>query len=272
MDNQAQIDFWNGTGGDSWARNQVALDGMLSPLGEAGIRRLDPQSGEKVIDVGCGCGASSLQMARLGCDVTGVDVSEPMLALARRRADDEKLQAAFTCADAATHAASGFDGLFARFGVMFFADPTAAFANLHSALKADGRLTFVCWQPVLNNPWIAETMSILIRHVGPQTPGDPHAPGPFAFADPARVTRILEEAGFGDISVDGHNEDILMGPDTDTALRFLSEIGPTSRLLAEQSDAVKEAVRTELEKYANAHLTSDGVRIGASVWVVSASA
>ena len=194
--NAAQIDYWNATAGPSWVAAQEGLDIELRPWGEKAIATLAPVAGARMIDVGCGCGATTLMLAERvgpGGRVLGADISAPMLALARQRAEAAGLaQASFIQADAQTHAFEPADGVFSRFGVMFFADPAAAFANLRAALTERGRVVFVCWRALEHNPWMGVPVAAIapLLPQAPQAP-QPGAPGPFAFADGDRVHAIL---------------------------------------------------------------------------------
>ena len=195
--NAEQIEFWNGDAGASWAKRQRRMDALLAPISSAVIEFAHCGAGDHVLDVGCGCGDTSLRLARSGAMVTGIDISKPMLARARERTREEHRDVTFVLADAATATlASDYSLLFSRFGVMFFAAPSAAFGNLRGALRANGRMCFVCWQPPQLNPWILLPMLAARPHLAPQPTLDPHAPGPFAFADASRVEGILRRAGF----------------------------------------------------------------------------
>ena len=200
--NAAQIEFWNNAAGLTWAECQAQLDRQLAILGAAAMRSLAPAAGERILDIGCGCGETSYALAeRVGATgaVLGVDISEPMLAVARQRsgtpgsATPDFLQADAQTADLGE---AGFDAVFSRFGVMFFNDPAAAFANIRRALKPGGRLAFVCWRPMAENPWMRVPMEAALPLLPPQPPADPTAPGPFAFADSERVRGILDRSWF----------------------------------------------------------------------------
>jgi SAM-dependent methyltransferase len=272
--NAAQIAYWNESAGPSWVAAQDALDAQLRPLGLKAMAALDPRPGERLIDVGCGCGDSSLELARRvgeGGAVLGADISAPMLAVARRRAEAAGLSwATFIEADAQTHAFEPADGVFSRFGVMFFADPTAAFANLRRALKPGGRVAFVCWRPLADNPWMTVPMlgvAPLLPEPPPAPP--PGAPGPFAFADGERVRGILEGAGFTDIAIDASDQPMGQG-DLATAARMALSVGPVAmavRAWPELRERIHAAVQAALAPYE----TPDGVRLNASVWIVRAA-
>ena len=158
IDNATQIEFWNGETGRNWVTHDALMEAMLQPLGESVMDALAPAPGEHVLDVGCGCGHTSLSLAdRVGAEgsVTGIDISAPMLAVASHfAAGRSSIQ--FVEADAQTHAfePERYDMVFSRFGVMFFEDPVAAFTNIHSAMRASGRLAFCCWQPRAVNPFM----------------------------------------------------------------------------------------------------------------------
>jgi SAM-dependent methyltransferase len=208
--------------------------------------------------------------------VQGIDISGPMLSRARERAAQAGVSnAEFLQADAQTAALerARFDLIFSRFGVMFFADPAAAFGNLRRALVPAGRLAFVCWQPLARNPWMAVPLAAAAAHLPMPAPPPAGAPGPFAFGDPERVARILAQAGFADVSLESVETTLRVGGDAglEGAVQFLLKgVGPTSALLAEASGELREkvsgAVRTALEPY----LTPRGVELGAAIWIATA--
>jgi SAM-dependent methyltransferase len=273
--NAEQIEYWNKQAGPKWVTDVAQLDALLSPLGLAAMERAAPRAGERVIDVGCGLGQTSLQLAaRVGATgaVLGVDISTPMLERARERARAERVtQATFENADAQTHSfpPASFDLVFSRFGVMFFADPVAAFANLARALKSGGRLAFVCWQSLAQNAWMRDPMMALAKHVTLPPPAAPDAPGPFAFADAARVTAILERAGFRDVAFESRTGQLSLGKTVDEALRFASEIGPVGAVLREQPERVKSAALAEIRELLASRATPDGVALPYATWIAT---
>ena len=189
-----------------------------------------------MLDIGCGCRDTSRQVARAGVQVTGVDISAPMPAAARQRAAAEDLPVEFVLADASTHPfGADRDVLFSRFGVMFFADPAGAFANLRTSLTRGGRMAFVCWQAASANAWMAALAAAIARFLPPTPPADPRAPGPFAFADRACLVGILGQAGFAEVPVEPIEADLLMGRNVDDAMLFTRKVGPLSRPLAAPS-------------------------------------
>ena len=233
--NAAQIEYWNTKAGETWAQFQEALDRQVEPLGLAAMDVLCPREGEHIIDIGCGCGQTSLALAaRVGPtgSVVGVDISEPMLDVAlRRRPSAPDLQVAFRKLDAQTGDLGHgfFDAAYSRFGVMFFGDPVAAFANIRASLKPGGRLAFVCWRPVSENPWMQAPLQAALPLLPPVTPPDPTAPGPFAFADLSRVRSILANSGYGSATINPFDADI-GGGDLEQTLK-----------LALQSRAVRQS-------------------------------
>jgi len=190
---------WAGQMGREWARRVEALDRQLAPAGAAGLAALAPQPGERILDLGCGAGATT---ARIGKAVgprgavTGIDLSPDMLAVARARPGNEG--AVFIEGDAERWSfnAGAFDAVFSRFGCMFFADPPAAYANIRRALKPGGRMVLTVWRDLAANPWAALPATVGAEVLGPVDPPVPGALGPFAWADPAIFRPILEGAGF----------------------------------------------------------------------------
>ncbi|GAC1480357.1 MAG: methyltransferase domain-containing protein [Steroidobacteraceae bacterium] len=273
-ENAAQIEYWNATAGETWALFQEQLDHQIEPLGLEALRVLAPAPGEAILDIGCGCGQTTWDLAsRVRSDghVVGIDISAPMLEVARRRRPAARaLQPEFRKVDAQSGdlGRAVFDAAFSRFGVMFFSDPIAAFSNVRQALKPHGRLGFVCWRPLQENIWMLVPLNAALPLLPPPIPADPLAPGPFAFADAARVRSILHSAGFGSVSIQPF--DLLIGSgDIEKTLALTFKVGPLGAALREnpqQKDKVAEAVRGALTRYA----TPSGVLMPAAVWVVLA--
>jgi SAM-dependent methyltransferase len=276
--NAEQIEYWNEKAGPTWVAMQDVLDGQLARLGTLAMDRADLAAGAAVLDVGCGCGHTTLELGRrVGPRgrVLGIDISAPMLGQARRAAGAAGLaQVRFEQADAQTHRfePAAFDVLFSRFGVMFFADPAVAFANLRAALRPGGRLAFVCWQGIQDNPWMLVPMTAALQHLPPPPILDPGAPGPFAFADPARVEGILTTAGFGDVALDVLHETLTVGGTTslDAAVDFVLRLGPTSRALQAADPALRAVVSTAVRDALAPYHTDGGVRMPSGAWLVTA--
>lgn len=271
--NAAQVAYWNETAGRTWADFQDPIDRQIRPLGLAAMQRLAPAPGEQVVDVGCGCGDTSLELARrVGPEggVLGLDISAPMLEVARSRAEAAGLRnLTFHEADAQTAALPGDrDAVFSRFGMMFFADPEAAFANLRRSLRPGGRLAFVCWRPLPENLWIHLPAEAAAGLVPPAPPPEPGTPGPFAFADPDRVRRILAEAGFTGIEISPHDEAI-GGLDLEGTVGMSVWRGPLGAILRERPDlapVLHDRVRTAVSPW----LRGDAVYMPSATWLVSA--
>ncbi len=278
--NADQIAYWNATAAASWVAFQPRMDALFTPLTQIAIGTAAPAPGERVIDVGCGCGGTLLELAaRVGPSghVTGLDVSEPMAARARERIAAKGLgNATVQVSDAANHdfAAADTDLLFSRFGVMFFADPTGAFANLRRAMRPSGRLLFACWRPLPENTWFTVPLEAARPLLPPQPPADPNAPGPFAFADPHRVLGILGDSGWRDAAVQRHDVPMRMvGPgDLPMAIDFATRVGPLARQLAEADDDTRTRVRDALAGALKAHDSAEGIVLRGSIWLVSARA
>ena len=276
--NAEQVRYWNEQTGPKWVALQAQLDAQLDALGLRAMERAAIAAGEAILDVGCGCGATTLELARRtgsGGEVLGVDISAPMLEVARRRAAEAGLDnARFERADAQTHAlpAASRDVVFSRFGVMFFADPTAAFRNLHRTLRPSGRLSFVCWQSLPQNPWMAVPLGVVAQHVALPPPPVPGAPGPFAFADRERVTGILVDAGFAEVDFEPAHDELTIGgtTDLDEAVKFLLTLGPSAALLAAASDAVRSTVVAAVRDAIAPHHGAGGVCMPAAAWLVRA--
>lgn len=276
--NAEQIDYWNDQGGPKWVALHALINAQIEPLGRIAMDRGKISAGDRVIDVGCGCGGTTLEIAHrvgAGGQVLGIDVSRPMLERARDAAAEAGVgHARFQQADVQTGRldAVGFDVVFSRFGVMFFADPVAAFRNLRSALRREARLSFVCWQAVQRNPWMIVPMGAALQHLPPPPLPPPDAPGPFAFADPDRVRGILSGAGFEKIELEPIHETLTVGGtgSLDQAVDFLLQIGPTSRLLRESDPGLLPKVAASVRQALEPYNTDEGLRMPSAAWIVTA--
>ncbi|RQS14910.1 class I SAM-dependent methyltransferase [Burkholderia sp. Bp8998] len=278
--NAYQVADWNGQSGERWVANQARLDAMVSVFGQAAIEATAPMTGERVLDVGCGAGASSLALAACvgaGGQVLGVDISEPLISRARALAPPDT-PVLFQVADAsgAELPEGAFDILFSRFGVMFFDDPTAAFAHMRRALRPGGRVAFVCWRSAAENDWVRLPMGALKGILAPSAPPDPEAPGPFSFGDRGRVSRILTAAGFADIAIAPFDASVPFGEGgtrdaaIDDAVKMTLEVGPLSRALADQPDDIRARASAAV-RAAFAGLPGErSVMIDGAAWIVMA--
>lgn len=258
----------------AWAEVRDVLELQLAPLGQRGLAALAPRPGESIVDLGCGGGETALELARAvapGGTVLGIDLSAAVLAYAQRKAKGcESLRLVQADVQSYPFEPSSFDAAFSRFGVMFFGDPMAAFANIHRSLKPNGRLAFVCWRALEENALDLVPLRAASPHLLPQPAPDPDRPGPFAFAKADRVRRILESAGFAEIDIAAHDEPVGSG-DLETMLAVCSRVGALGKILRENPElraAALPAVRAALA----AHDGPDGVRLNAAIWVVTARA
>jgi SAM-dependent methyltransferase len=273
--NEDQATLWNGLGGRGWVEAQAALDRMLRPFQDLLLEATNAQPGSRVLDVGCGTGSTTLAFARrVGASgrSVGIDISEPMLALARERAERERLPATFVRADAQIHSfdPASFDAIVSRFGVMFFDDPIAAFANLRRAASDGAGLCLFVFRSAAENAF----MTTAERAAAPLLPGAPvrdaDAPGQFAFADPQRVTRILAAGGWSAIEI--RPVDVACRFAASELVQFFTVLGPLGRALP-QADAATRAriiatVRAAFEPYVH----GADVRFDAACWMVGARA
>lgn len=271
----SQREYWGGRVGAEWAARADQTDAMLGGVADAAFARAAFKAGERVLDIGCGAGATSVEIARRvspGGFVLGVDISPQLLTVARQRASAGNVE--FVEADAATLAAdANFDVAFSRFGVMFFEDPAPAFAHIRSLLRPAGRLVFACWRTLEENGWAtAPIAAIAPMLAAPLAPTDADAPGPFAFADSSKIKRILAEAGWRGVEVTRWDGDIPVGGcgELQQIGDFVLRIGPCARAIADQMLDAGEAKRRLLEYMAP--LYRDGaVRLPAACWLASAN-
>lgn len=276
--NTDQIKFWNGQAGETWVQHQEELDAMIGGIGAEVLARAQIQDGESVLDVGCGCGQTTLEIGRRvgqSGEVTGADISAPMIEHARARAVQANLSnVEFEVTDAETHpfASAAADLVFSRFGIMFFKNPVAAFTNLASALKPGGRLAFVCWRQPDENLWLVLPSKAAGGHVELPPRPEPDQPSPFAFANPDRVTSILTDAGFTEIALEQRDGPLkLGGPNTlDGAVNFAINVGPAADAYAHADGATRakvvDSVRGSLEPF----YTGSAVEMPSSAWIVTA--
>ncbi len=278
--NAAQVAYWNSPASAGWLAEQERFDALFAPLTEAALDLAAPRPGERAVDVGCGCGATVLALARRvgpSSGVLGLDVSERLVGRARERIAEAGLGAAarVDLADAASHPfAPEADLLFSRFGVMFFADPAAAFANLRRALRPSGRMVFAAWRPLLDNPlFLVPVKAARARVALPEEPPpEPGAPGPFAFDDPARVRGILDAAGWRGVEIAPHDTALRLAAtgDAEEAARMTTRVGPLARALAEAGPDAREAAVAAVADALRGYDRPEGVVMPGAVWLVSA--
>jgi len=271
------MDDWDGALGERWAKFVEETERHVKPFGEAALRAAGAAAGERVLDIGCGCGGTSFALAEAvggGGAVFGVDVSTPMLEVANARLRASGLsQLSFAHGDAATAALpQDIDLLFSRFGVMFFDEPAAAFGHMHGALKPGGRLTFVCWRHPRENPWAMAPLVAArqaLNHTPP--PADLNAPGPFAFHDKDRLAGILGEAGFTGLSIEPFDARVKLGDTPEAAAEDAMKFGPVSRLMREFSEErIPEVVPVVAAALAQHADETGAVRMNGATWIVTA--
>jgi SAM-dependent methyltransferase len=272
-----QNTYWNGLAGARWVREQAGLDEMLRPFGTAALDAARVAPDEAVVDLGCGCGDTSLALATLVGPrgrVVGLDVSAPMLKRAKERGAGFS-HLSFLEGDASSEplARGAFDLLFSRFGVMFFADAPGAFAHLRGALRRQGRMVFVCWQSLTKNPWAAVPSEAVADILGRPDPQPEDAPGPFSFGDAARVRDILEGAGFRDVSLRSFETTIVFGASgsIDDAVDEIARLGPVARLLVDRDEVsvarALAAIKAVISVYRN---VQGAVQFPGAAWIVVA--
>ena len=277
--NAEQIQFWNETAGQKWVNHQKSIDALTRPFGLLALSRVSATPGGRILDVGCGCGDATFELARrVGTtgEITGIDLSSIMLARARESAEDLGLtHVRFINADAQTYAfqPQSFDLFYSRFGIMFFTDPHKAFENLFRALCPGGRFAFVCWQEFKKNLWALVPIEAVARHIE-IPPSIPDAPGPFAFANPDRLVRVLSDVGFHQISIEGSIKEVPIGAgcDLDVAVDFLFQMGPAAAAIRQAGQPEKRGVLLDALREAVApYQTPQGVHMQAAAWIVTGS-
>jgi SAM-dependent methyltransferase len=277
-DNAEQIAEWNGALGQRWVEKQRDIDHIVVPFGNAALKAAAPQPGNRVIDIGCGCGDTSIAIARIVGEtgaVLGIDVSRPMLEVARSRgALANCAHLVFRNADASeADLPPNTDLLFSRFGVMFFSRPSQAFGHLRKSLRSGGRCVFVCWRTPRDNTWAMTPLSAARAAMGViPPPADPDAPGPFAFADEARLRALLSSAGFSAIDVQRFDAALLLGVTPRSAAESAVQIGPVSRLVREVGVEHLPIILDAVERALIPVAAPDGhVSLNGSAWIVSAT-
>lgn len=277
--NQLKGEDWAGEMGIKWLTHIDRFEGMIAPIGEALLARAAIALGERVIDLGCGGGLTSLAAARATGPqgaVLGLDISPDLIDEARRRAEGHP-NVRFLCADAATVTLEDapYDRLISRFGSMFFADPYAAFANLHRMLKPGGRIDLAIWAAPRDNPWMMELMGVARSHIDIPSP-DPRTPGPFAFADLDYVRDILAQAGFSAPDVEAYQGEQAIGGAgalPEDAADFALASMAIGRVLAEAGPDVLARARDDLLGLFTCHYRDgEGVMMRNKVWLLTATA
>jgi len=273
--NADMLAFWNGKGGETWVARQQHTDITIAPVVEAFVAFAAPRVGERVVDIGCGCGAPTLELARaVGATghVVGMDISGPMLAEADRRAKAAGLaNVVWRQADPATAALDEYDLLTSAFGVMFFGDRVAAFKNMRRGAAPNARMALVCWRPLAENPWMGVPMNAVAQHLPPRPKVAPNAPGMFAFADPAHVTEVLTASGWApphfeklDVALD-----IAAGRGIEQAVAQTTQIGAINSWLRDQPETIFSACVASLREALEPYVDGASVRLPAAMWLIA---
>lgn len=274
MSDQDMAAYWD-RAGRVWVEQQELLDRMYQPIARAVADAADPRAGEAVLDVGCGAGATTFEVAwRVGPEgrAVGVDISPALLELARRRVGEAGLEGVeFLQADAQTHVfKADFDAIVSRFGVMFFPDPVAAFANLRAALKPDGRLAFACWRGPEDNAIATVPLAAAAPFLPSLPKFEKDAPGRFGFADPDRVRAILAASGWRDVVIDPLDDPTPVS--AEELLTMSLRVGPLNPILAGQDETVRKKVREAVATALEPYVTNGVAEMNSACWRVTAKA
>jgi SAM-dependent methyltransferase len=270
--NADQLRAWDGDEGAYWAARADDFDRSVRAHHERLLTTAAVRPGDRVLDVGCGTGQVTIDVARVATagSALGVDLSAAMLDVARHRAEADGLRnVAFDQVDAQVHpfGAAAFDLAVSRTGAMFFGDPVAAFTNIARALRPGGRLVLVTWQSPARNEWFREITTALAA--GRQPPAPPAgAPGPFSLSDPERIRDVLGASGYRDVACEGTSADMWFGDDGEGAYGFV--LGLLGWMLEGLPDADRARARTALRASTDAHATPAGVLYDSAVWTVEA--
>jgi len=274
--NAEQFDAWNGDGGRRWVAAADQRDRILAPVADALLDAAALTPGERVLDVGCGCGVTTLTAAVQVGDrgsVTGIDLSAPMLAVARERALSTRLgNVEFVQDDAQTRAfePASVDLVLSRFGTMFFSEPAQAFGNIGAALTASGRLCIATWRPLVANEWLAVPGAVLLGHT--DLPPSAEGPGMFAQSDASIVADVLGAAGFVGIDSESVDVTLTLGRTVDEALTYLAETGPGRTILEGIPEGrPREAALDEVRNVLSDHVVDAGVQLGGAIWLITAA-
>lgn len=276
--NADMLSFWNGQGGHIWVARQAHTDLTLAPVTDALVNFAAPRAGETVLDVGCGCGAPTLEFARAvgrSGRVVGMDISGPMLAEGAARAKAAGIaNVDWRQDDPAMAKLDGFDLLVSAFGVMFFGDMVGALTNMRRAAKPGARMALVCWRGLAENPWMEVPMNAVAQHLPPRLQGTPNAPGMFAFANPEYVSQVLTAAGwaaprFEKFDVD---LDIAAGRGLEEAVVQSTQIGAVNSWLRNQSAEIIAASTQSLREALAPHADGASVCLPGAVWLIGSAA
>jgi SAM-dependent methyltransferase len=274
--NNAQADYWTNEGGPSWVRHERRYERMLQPFDDALIGALRPVSGDRILEIGCGFGATSIALAASGATVHGVDIAPPMIDRARERVQGTAANITFDVADAQEGDLGGpYDTIASRFGVMFFADPVRAFTNIASSVRPEGNLAFVCWQSLDRNPWLGLPIEVLQSFTGTLAAAPSPAPGtpnPLALADPVLTEGVLRGSGWTDIEFEPVEPLLSIGggDGIDGAVELALNGSSVKALLAGDDGTLRSQVVDALTERFAEFTKGDAVLMQSSAWLVTA--
>ncbi|TNE42685.1 MAG: methyltransferase domain-containing protein [Alphaproteobacteria bacterium] len=272
-----QLAFWNGQGGEIWVARQSHTDMTLEPVSKALLSFANPGLGEHVLDVGCGCGATTLDFAEaVGPEgrIVGLDISQSMLTEGERRARLRDLNnIKWITADASEADLEGYDLLASTFGLMFFGEPVGAFAHMRRFANPGARMAFVCWRNLDANPWMKVPMDAVRPHLPPRPTGTPNAPGMFGFADPDYISHVLTEAGWSAPQIERLDVDldIAAGGGLNAALTQTTQIGAVNSWLRGQPGDVVDAATESISKALTPYVERETVKLAAGMWLVGST-
>ena len=276
--NADQLAYWNGPIGEVWAKAREKRDRDHAPLTEAVMELAAPRPGEHVLDVGCGSGTTTLLLAERVKPkgyVLGIDISRPMLSVARRRGVAAKSSAFFVEGDVTDYhefEPQSFDLAFSQLGVMFFADPVAAFTNIRRAVKPGGRIVFCCWRHPVEHLWAFIPESAAKPFLPPSPPADPSAPGRYSFQNEDRIKSVLLQSGFHAPALTKLDAPIFAGATPQEAAASLIDAGPLQRSLANVDEATRAKVRVAVTERLAQEMGPNGIYLTSAAWLVRASA
>ena len=271
--NHEQKEMWDGSLGEGFLKSQEYIDRIVTPFSDAAIKKTNPNSNDKILDVGCGAGSTSIQLAISGAEVKGVDISDKMISRARKKSEGIP-NISFQTVDASQASFDErFTKIFSRFGVMFFSDPVEAFTNLHKSLDQKGKITFLCWQAITKNEWIYVSAEAL-QAFQPKDiePPDPKAPGGFAFADGDYIKEILESANYSDIAIEALETKFDLGKSLEEIMSFNMNVGPLAGLVDTMEEEIVQEATESVKRTLDMKMGKDGLHLSAAAWLVTASA
>ncbi len=276
--NAVMAEFWNGNGGKNWVSREGRLESSLKIFGQQAIEAGDIRPGQRILDIGFGCGETAIALAReVGPkgQVHGVDISVAMVEAADKKAEVCGLDnITFECADAQTNTfvANNYDLVFSRFGVMFFDDPVGAFKNIYSALKPGGRLAFICWAGRHENAWVTLPLQVVAKHLELPPPPGAREPGPFSLSEEGCANEILSGAGFTNIVVESFETPFVLGEDVEEALSFLMHLAPSGSAInnADIDEPTRERIAVDMAKMLESYQSNSGVCMDAKALLVTA--